>query len=244
MKKILCLFAFSTLFLSSCSSSDSSNSTASVPLVKTMVIINADPAENDFNLLFTYSGDKLVNVKDSGVLIEEYIYTGDKLTRVNHPQDNGYIVIEYTGVLVTKFTEYDVDNDSATKTLVTYSGTTFTRTSYEGDLTTQTNLSATEVCTLQNGNVTQLTRTSLGSSSTETITYDTKNNPFKNIRNYADFQVLDLDIDGNLNNATDYTSSGYHDMITYTYNSDNYPLTEITRDISNILRESISYTYY
>ena len=78
MKKILCLFAFSTLFLSSCSSSDSSNSPASVPLVKTMVIINADPAENNFNLLFTYSGNKLVNVKDSGVLIEEYIYTGDK----------------------------------------------------------------------------------------------------------------------------------------------------------------------
>jgi len=209
-----------------------------------MIIVNADPAEDDFNLLVTYSGDILVNVKDSGVVIEEYIYTGDKLTRVNHPQDNGYIVIEYTGNQVTKYTEYDVDNDSATKTIVTYSGTTFTRTSYQGDLTDQTTLSTTEVCTLQNGNVTQLTRTSFGSSSTETITYDTKNNPFKNIRNYTDFQVLDLDIEGNLNNATDYISSGYHDMLTYTYNSENYPLTEITRDMSNVLRETVSYSYY
>lgn len=244
MKKVLCLFAFSWLFLSSCSSSDTSSSSASGPLVKTMIIDNTDPAEDDFNLLFTYSGDKLVNVKDSGVLIEQYIYTGDKLTRINHPLDNGYIVIEYTGDQITKFTEYDVDNDSAEKTLVTYSGNTFTRTVYYGDLTSQTDYSHTEVCTVQNENLTQLTRTSFGSSSTEIITYDTKNNPFKNIRNYADFQVLDLDIEGNLNNATDYTSSSYHDMISFTYNADNYPITEITSDMSSVLRESVSYTYY
>jgi hypothetical protein len=245
MKKILCLFAFSALFLSSCSSSDSSSSSASGPLVKTMIIDSANPADDDFNLLFTYSGNKILNVKDSGVLIEEYIYTGDKLTRVNHPQDNGYIVIEYTGDQVSKFTEYDIDNDSAEKTLVTYSGNTFTRTVYSGDLTSQTTLSHTEVCTVQNGNLTQLTRTSFGSSNTETVTYDTKNNPFKNIMGYANFQVLDLDIEGNLNNATDYSSGGsYHDTISFTYNADNYPLTEITYDISSVLRESVSYTYY
>lgn len=243
MKKFFCLFSFSALFFSSCSS-DSSSPAASGPLVKTMIIDNADPADDDFNLLFTYSGDKLINVKDSGILIEQYVYSGGKLTRVNHPEDNSYITIEYTGDQVTKFTEYDVDNNSATKTLVTYSGNTFTRTAYEGDLTTQTTLSATEVCTVQNGNLTQLTRTSFGSSNTETVTYDTKNNPFKNITGYANFQVLDLDIEGNANNATDYTTSSHHDMISFTYNADDYPLTEITRDMSNVLRESVSYTYY
>lgn len=243
MKKIVCLFAFSTLFLSSCSS-DSSSSSASGPLVKTMIIDSANPAEDDFNLLFTYSGNTLINVKDSGVLIEEYIYSGDKLTRVNHPVDNSYIVIEYTGDQVTKFTEYDVDNDSAEKTLVTYSGNTFTRTVYSGDLTSQTTLSTTEVCTVQNGNLTQLTRTSFGSSNTETVTFDTKNNPFKNITGYTNFQVLDLDVEGNLNNATAYITTLNHDMISFTYNADDYPLTEITRDMSDVLRESVSYTYY
>jgi hypothetical protein len=246
MKKVLCLFAFSSLFLSSCTSSDSSSSSASGPLVKTMIIDNANPADDDYNLLFTYSGDKLINVKDSGVLIGQFIYTGDKLTRLNHPEDNTYIVIEYTGDQVTKFTEYDPDFDSATKTLVTYSGNTFTRMIYDGDLTTQTTLIFTEVCTVQNGNVTQYTRTSFGSTNTETVTYDTKNNPFKNISNYAVFQVLDLDIEGNMNNETSSSSnsSGIIYTVSLIYNADDYPVTEVTRNVSNVIQESVSYAYY
>lgn len=246
MKKIVCFIAFSALVLSSCSSDDSSSSSSSGPLVKTMIIDNANPADDDYNLLFTYSGDKLINVKDSGVLIEQFIYTGDKLTRLNHPEDNTYIVIEYTGDQVTKFTEYDPDFDSATKTLVTYSGNTFTRTIYDGDLTTQTTLIFTEVCTVQNGNVTQYTRTSFGSSNTETVNYDTKNNPFKNISNYAVFQVLDLDIEGNMNNETSSSSnsSGIIYTVSLIYNADDYPVTEVTRNVANVIQESVSYTYY
>ena len=245
MKKILCLFAFSTLFFSSCSS-DSSDGPAAVTLVKTMIIDNADPADDDFNLLFSYSGNKLVNIKDSGVLIDEYIYTGDKLTRINFPQDDIYILIEYTGDQVSQYTEYDPDFDSATKTLVTYSGNTFTRTIYDGDLTTQTNLIFTEVCTVQNGNVTQYTRTSFGSTNTETVNYDTKNNPFKNISNYAVFQVLDLDIEGNMNNETSSSSnsSGIIYTVSLIYNADDYPVNEVTRNVSNVIQESVSYTYY
>lgn len=245
MKKIFCFFAFITLFLSSCSSSsDSSSNDTSVSLVKTMIIDDVNPANNDFNLLFTYSDNKLLNVKDSGVLIEEYIYTADKLTRVNHPEDNTYVLIEYTGNQVSKFTEYDPSSNSATKTLVTYSGNTFTRAVYDGNLTTQTTLIFTEVCTVQNGNLTQLTRTSFGTTSTETITYDTKNNPFKNISNYDVFQVLDLDIEGNPNNDIDIVYSGNHDTVTYTYNTDNYPLTERTYNSSNVLKETVTYGYY
>ncbi|MCF6129939.1 hypothetical protein L1S35_09645 [Flavobacterium sp. AS60] len=245
MKKILGLFAFSTLFLSSCSSSDSPSSTASGPLVKTLIIDNINPGDQDYNLLFTYSGDKLINIKDSGDIIDQYVYTGDKLTRVNYPQDNTYILIEYAGSQVTKFTEYDPDFDSATKTVVTYSGNTFTRTVYEGDLTSQTTLSYTEVCTVQNGNITQLTRTSsFGSSGTETYTYDTKNNPFKNISNFTVFQVLDIDIEGNANNQTAMNYPGNPYTISITYNADNYPLTELSYDGSAVLKESDTYTYY
>jgi hypothetical protein len=244
MKKKLWLLAITATFLVSCSSEDSTNTTASGPLVKTMIIDSANPADDDYNLLFTYSGDKLKTVKDSGVLIEQYIYTGDKLTRINHPEDNTYIVIEYTGDQVSKFTEYEPDFDSATKTVVTYSGNTFTRTVYDGDMTIQSDLILTEVCTVQNGNLTQYTRTSFGTSTTETVSYDTKNNPFKNISNYEIFQVLNLDIDGNLNNETASSTFGINYTINYTYNSDNYPLTELTFDASSVLRESISYTYY
>jgi hypothetical protein len=244
MKKILLLFAFPAILLTSCSSDDSQESAPAGPLVKTMVIDIANPADDDYNLTFTYSGDKLKTVKDSGVLIEQYIYTGDKLTRINHPEDGTYIIIEYSGNQVSKFTEYDPDFDEATKTVVTYSGNTFTRTVYDGDLTTQTTLVLTEVCTVQNGNITQYTRTSFGTSNTETVTYDTKNNPFKNISNYAVFQVLNLDIDGNLNNETASSTFGINYTVNYTYNADNYPLTELSYNASGVLGESVSYTYY
>ena len=244
MKKKLLLLAITATFLVSCSSDDSPSTPASGPLVKTMIIDNANPADDDYKLLFTYSGDKLLNVKDSGVLIEQFIYTGDKLTRINHPEDNTYILIEYSGDQVSKFTEYDPDFDEATKTVVTYSGNTFTRTLYDGDLTTQTNLILTEVCTVQNGNISQYTRTSFGTSNTETVTYDTKNNPFKNISNYAVFQVLNLEIDGNLNNETTSSTFGINYTVNFTYNADNYPLTEMTYNASSVLGESVSYTYY
>jgi hypothetical protein len=244
MKKIFCLFAFSTLFLSSCSTDSSSNPTPTEPLVKSMVIDIANPADDDFNLLFTYSGNKLLNVKDYGVVVDEYIYTGEKLTRINFPQDDTYILIEYTGDQVSKFTEYDPDFDSATKTLVTYSGNTFTRTVYDGDMTTQTTLIFTEVCTVQNGNVTQSSRTAFGSTSTVTYTYDTKNNPFKNITSFTTFQVLDLDIEGNANNDTAINYPGNPYTISLTYNAEDYPLTELSYDGSAVLKESVSYTYY
>lgn len=245
MKKIFYFFAFSTLFLNSCSSGDSDGSSATGPLVKTLIIDNINPGDDDYNLLFTYSGNKLVNIKDSGEVIDQYIYTGDKLTRVNYPLDGTYVLIEYIGSQVSKFTEYDPDFDSATKTVVTYSGNTFTRTVYEGDLTSQTTLSYTEVCTVENGNITQLTRTSsFGISGTETYTYDTKNNPFKNISNFAVFQILDLDIEGNTNNVTGMNYPGNPYTISLTYNADDYPLTELSYDGSAVLKESDTYTYY
>lgn len=243
MKKNFYLFAVLSLFLYGCSSSDSSNNTASGPLVKTMIIDSANPGDDDYNLLFTYSGDKLINIKDSGVLLEQYIYTGEKLTRINNLEDDTYIIIEYSGNQVTEFTEYDPDFDSASKTVVTYSGNTFTRTVYDGDLTTQTDLSYSEVCTVQNGNVTQIVRSSFGSSGTDTFSFDTKNNPFKNISNFGIFQILDLDIDGNMNNITALNITNPY-TVSITYNSDNYPLTELSYDSSNVLKESVSYTYY
>ena len=243
MKKFL-LLALPAILLTSCSSDDSQDNTPVGTLVKTMVIDVANPADDDYNLTFTYSGDKLKTVKDSGVLIEQFIYTGDKLTRINHPEDNTYIIIEYSGNQVSKFTEYDPDFDSATKTVVTYSGNTFTRTVYDGDLTTQSTLMYTEVCTVQNGNISQYTRNAFGTSNTETITYDTKNNPFKNISNYAVFQVLDLEIEGNLNNDIASSTFGVNYTVNYTYNADNYPLTEMSYNGSGVLGETISYTYY
>jgi len=243
MKKFL-LLALPAILLTSCSSDDSQDNTPVGTLVKTMVIDVANPADDDYNLTFTYSGDKLTKVKDSGVLIEQFIYTGDKLTRINHPEDNTYIIIEYSGNQVSKFTEYDPDFDSATKTVVTYSGNTFTRTVYDGDLTTQSTLMYTEVCTVQNGNISQYTRNAFGTSNTETITYDTKNNPFKNISNYAVFQVLDLEIEGNLNNDIASSTFGVNYTVNYTYNADNYPLTEMSYNGSGVLGETISYTYY
>lgn len=244
MKKTFYLVAFVAMFLNGCSSSDSSSSSTSGALVKTLFTDNVNPADQDYNLLFTYSGNKLLNVKSTGVLVEEYIYTGDKLTRINYPDANTYILIEYTGSQVSKFTEFDPTLGEAVKHLVTFSGSNFTTTSYSGDLTTQALLEGTVVSTVQNGNIVQREKTHAGITSTTTYVYDTKNNPFKNIANYDVIKILLGDLDGSSNNVTVVNYQGNTKTLNYVYNADNYPTTEQTFDNSSTLSETTTYTYY
>jgi hypothetical protein len=245
MKKSYFLLPFFTVFLSSCSSDESQQASSSGPLVKTMVIDNANPSDEDFNLTFVYSGNKLKSVKDSGVLIEQYVYTGEKLTRINYPADGLYTTIEYnTAGQVVSFDEVDPDFNEVARYEITYSGNNFTRIKYSGEINAILELEYIEVCTVVNGNVTQITRTNSFGSSSESYSYDTKNNPFKNCSNFNVFQMIDADIEGNANNITilDYAFNPY--TVLLTYNSENYPILEQTYDGANQLKETVSYTYY
>ena len=244
MKKNIFFFALSALILSACSSNDSSSNSTNESLVKTLVIDAVNPIDPDSNLLFTYDGTKLLTIKDNNVVIQEYLYTGDKLTKINSLEDDTYILFEYTGNVLTKFTEIDTANDEAVKHLITYSGSNYTTTTYSGDLITQNFLENTIVTTISNGNVIQEDQTVNGNTSTTTFTHDTKNNPFKNISNFNVIQHLDSDLDGSINNITVVNYSGYNNTVTYVYNAENYPTSESTFNDNGTLVETSTYTYY
>ncbi|MGV9003484.1 hypothetical protein [Flavobacterium sp.] len=244
MKNNVFFFALSALILSACSSNDSGGNNTTEILVKTLVIDAVNPADIDSNLSFTYDGIKLLTVKDNNVVIQEYLYTGDKLTRINSFEDDIYILFEYTGGVLTRFTEFDTANDEAVKHLITYSGSNYTTTTYSGDLSTQDFLENTIVTTISNGNVIQEDETSNGNTSTTTFTHDTKNNPFKNISNFNVFQHLDSDLDGSNNNITIVNYSGYSNTVTYVYNAENYPTSEATFNDNGTLVETSTYSYY
>lgn len=245
MKKNILWATLCAFYLVSCSSSDADpNNSSTGVLVNTMVIDAANPAEDDFNLQFLYNGNKLVSVKESGIVIEQFTYSDGKLTKINYPEDGFYILVEYNANnQVIKFTEIDEEFNEAVKTLVTYSGSTFTKTSYSGDLTTQDFLEQTETYTISTGNVVQIENTSFGLTNTTTFDFDTKNNPFKNISNYDVFQILDLDIDGNSNNVISLNYTNNNNTISISYNSNNYPVTEQTFSSSGELKETTTYTY-
>lgn len=244
MKKNTLLLALVALVFTSCSSNDSNSSATTETLVKTLVIDAANPAEFDSNLFFTYEGTKLVSIKDDNIVIQEYLYTGDKLTRINNLEDDTYILFEYNGNVLIKFTEVDAANDEAVKHLITYSGSNYTTNAYSGDLLSQTLLESTIVTTVSNGNVIQEDETFNGNTSTTTFTHDTKNNPFKNISNFNVLQHLDSDLDGSVNNITVVNYSGYSNTVSYVYNAANYPTTESTFNNGGTLVETSTYTYY
>ena len=244
MKKNVFFFALAALVLTACSSDDSSSSATTETLVKTLVIDAVNPADPDSNLLFTYDGTKLLTVKDNNVVIQEYLYTGNKLTRINNLEEDTYILFEYTGDILSKFTEIDTANDEAIKHLITYSGSNYTTTTYSGDLLSQSFLENTIVTTVSNGNVIQEDETVGGNTSTTTFTHDTKNNPFKNISNFNVIQHLDSDLDGSVNNITVVNYPDYSNTVSYVYNTTDYPTTESTFNNGGTLVETSTYTYY
>lgn len=245
MKKNILWVTLCAFYLVSCSSSDADpNNSSTGVLVNTMVIDASNVSEDDFNLQFLYNGNKLISVKDSGIVIEQFTYSDGKLTKINYPADGYYILVEYNANnQVVKFTEIDEEFNEAVKTLVTYSGSTFTKTSYSGDLITQDFLEQTETYTIATGNIVQIETISFGFTDTTTFDFDTKNNPFKNISNYDVFQILDLDIDGNSNNVVSSNYTNNINTISISYNSNNYPEIEQTFSSSGELKETTTYTY-
>jgi hypothetical protein len=240
MKKLLYLFAFSAVFLTSCSSSDSS----STPLTESDVLVTktVEHYANDNSSVttnYTYNGKKIVSSVDSDGYTETYTYTGDLISSIKEYDDTNTLLVEETftyngsGQLVTYLLN-DYNSDHGRKEVFVHNGNnTVSFSVYKGDNSTQTDLSETGTIHLANGEVTQIDTTVISPSFTGTrvYTYDTKNNPFKNITGADKINFVNEEAIGVSHNiVTDhYTSTFPTDEMyttTYTYNSLNFPLTE------------------
>jgi hypothetical protein len=119
----------------------------------------------------------------------------------------------------------DLGVEQGTKDLYTYNQNgTVTVVQYSGDLESQTTLEGTGTITINENSILHEGM----SSQAYTHTFDSKNNPMKNILGYNEYTLPRLGSKHNLLlGATTSTRSGY--IFTYTYNSNNYPISSVQK---------------
>lgn len=264
MKKFFYLISFSLLFLVSCSSDSSTETTPSNVLLKQ--IIEGDVLLGGSVTTFTYNGNKIVKIKrnvDTDVYSDVYTYTGNLITKIEKFQ------IYYEGtsgeqneLLSTDEFSYN-SNDKLIqfKTIIPNSDvemvTTYVYNS-NNTVTFEQNKNfpggspislKTGTITLQDGEITQLQMSTEFDSNTYNYSYDAKNSIFKNVVGYdklifahiigkqGSLIQLDTIIGGISHN---FVNSG---DLQYTYNSENYPLTANQSWFGTVLH-SFEFVYY
>lgn len=248
MKKILCFFTVLTLVLSSCSSDDDGRDTVPVTEIITKPItepIIEPKKENQFlpkktirtdedglilTTIYTYNGNKIISgIEDSGEGIH-YIYTGDLITKLEYILANGTVEqvdsYEYDSKgKLTTFKRIDPIENLGNKEVYTYNADgSVAVVEYIGDSKTQTRENATSIITFLNGEVSEITSTN---SPNFKYTYDTKNNPIKNILGMDKITFTDGEASGIFHNIISeisvYGNATTTRTAKITYNVDGYP---------------------
>jgi len=231
MKKILCLFGALTLLLTSCSSDDneSNDNTDAVLLKKTII---TDSEGDAVTSIYTYDGNKIVSiVDDSGDVNEYYTYTGNLITKLEYRFPDGSIdqVNTYTynaeGKLVT-FVR--TQTNYVHKEVFTYNADgTVTAKSYSGDSESELMEGTVNTIKFVNGEVSEIISPD-ASNEEHVYTYDTKNNPMKNVIGMDKIAFIDGEGNGvKFNILTDTSEDELWTNSTFTYNDNGYPTKEV-----------------
>jgi major membrane immunogen (membrane-anchored lipoprotein) len=231
MKKILMLMGgISLLSIVACSSDDdSSNSSSSDPVVKRILYQDEDPDGYNYDVTYSYNGNKITQGVYTDGYVEKYYYSGDRIVKIEYLTDGeveeqDVFTYDASGML-TQASYQDLIGDYEERTTyATASANTVTQTYYSGEIGNNTP-DWTATLTITDGEVTQSTH--IGT----TYTYDTKNSPFKNVTGWAAIahaNAGDHELEGSKHNIISIqnnTTSPNYTTNTYTYNAGDYPLT-------------------
>jgi hypothetical protein len=251
MKNVALAFSALFMILTSCSS-DSSSSSSSEVLLQNEIVTDASDGSS-YTMTYMYSGTNLTKISyDDDGSYDKYYYTGDLITKIEFFDDADVLKEKttYTYNSDSKLASYvsvNYVNDNGEREVYTYNTDgTVSGVSYYGDSVTQTTPSSTRTITLSNGEVISEVSTS-GSGTTFTYTYDTKNHPYKNIKGFDKIGAYsDSDNIGVAHNIlTRVRTSGTitnTENNSYTYNSDNYPLTASSSTLG-VVYETVQYIY-
>ncbi len=259
MKKLFALLSAFTFVLTSCSSDDSNDAASGQLLTKLVETYENGDVET---VTFQYSGNKILKRTSDYAFRDETIftYTGDLITKEEYffDDDAGYSFYEVINY------EYDATNrlikSSRTATslaeedVFTYNsnGTiSFTTTS---TISSPSTIVATGVIYL-NGDqpykkeITFDPGTAMENNAVEEGTFDDKINPFMNITGYSKMAIAcptyNYSLEGTVNNYLTYKRDNVlWDSSTYTYNSNNMPLTETYTDVEGNGDENSTLQYF
>jgi len=265
MKKIL-LFAFIAGTLFSCSNDDNNGETNNTTETENSILpvkIVYTTLKGDYNSISTisYDGNKIkeINITYSGIenysTKSIYQYTGDLITKItDYDKDGGESMVrEYTyqngkvSTLIT--TEWDRGNPAGDKKYVATSEFEWIDANHLKETITQNNSNSigSNEYFYTNGN---LIRNTSSDGGEHIISYDNKENPFKNI---IGLQLISFDdeIIFSKNNPIKYESkynsnSSGSILYTYEYKDNNYPskVTEVYTSANDDNREPETTEYF
>ncbi len=243
MKKLIYACSVLALLFSSCSGDSDSPATDGTLLKK---IIGTDSDGEVFTINYTYSGNKIVKAAYSDGSHDDYTYTGDLITKIE-------IYSDLTTLSDTEIYEYNSDNKLvnyimksnigdeprfASRTAYVYNADgTISFTDYTGTHDSQTEFAADgKIYANKYEENVVLGGPTPDHIDAHTCTFDGKNNPLKNVtgmgrihfsagnREGFDYtQNVVSDVHTNTNGAG--LTQPMYDS-TFTYNSNNYPVTE------------------
>ncbi len=242
MKKIFAMAFIALTTLSACTGNDDDSNNSDTVLVKK--ITSDAGTDYEETATFTYDGTKIKRITYDSSNYIKFTYTGDLLT-LSESYEDGVLdqkqIFTYNeeGQLIDlKYYEIDSDDPSTDyfqRTTYVYNANgTISTTSYDDEA--GTNVTSTGTLTVVNGNLVSFNN----SNYSGTYTFDTKNNPFKNIKGY--FAIILAGEEGGINNIL--SSNNDFDQVTtytYTYNEDGYPVTET--ELNNNESSVTEYTY-
>ena len=254
MKKISIILSAIALVLSSCSKSDSPDVIGD-PVDTTNILLTKIKTSQGTTVVNTatniYNGKKLVEIVQSNFDKTTYSYTGDLITKIQEYSGTSLDVSETftynTDAKLESYIKVDYNPIIGTtpigfKVIYTYDSLgNINYITYNGTATVQTTQGSTGKATLTNGSITKLERNytaipfgAAAYTQTQIITYDDKINPGNNIVGFykITLQGTDIGLSGSTHNILKITSNNgtYNTSIdesTYTYNTNNYPVTEI-----------------
>lgn len=217
-------------------------STAVVDPTETILlrrIVNTYPGAGiaDQTAVYNYNGNKIVSeiYTDSQGLqtTTTYNYDGDNIALIEEREEGELVYRETfqynTSNKLETYIAVDFWEDTSIKeTYVHNPDGSIDVTRLIGDLDTQTEDDGTSKIYFVSGEVDRIT---FSSGNTITYTYDNKNNPFKNVLGFNKIAFVDGEARGISKNILQTTGSTPDFDFTYTYNTDNYPLTSTLPEV-------------
>jgi len=189
---------------------------------------------------YLYEGSKLAKVTSSDGTYVTYAYTGNYITERDFYYSNVLNTKELftynTSGQLINYRRVNPSNTVLYTSVFQYnSDGTITISGYRGSTITQTAQIVNRKVFFVNGQVNKIENyiVSNGAAVTEVLnyTFDTKNSPYKDILGFDKLTYYDMALNGSARNVTGITTVGAtlansgNDVVQYTYNAQNYPVT-------------------
>jgi len=248
-KAFFFLSTISLVAVASCSSDDSGSSDSG-PLVKRMVYSQEDPEGFNYDITYTYNGNKLVEGNHVSGDKEKYYYTGDLITKIEYIIDGevegqDLFMYDATGRLI-EYKDQDLVDDDEDRFLFSYNAdNTITETYFVGSA------SYTKTLTIENDEISKVVYNG-AVGATYKYSYDTKNSPFKNVAGYSKIAYAfagDFELEGRSHNIAlirNETENSNYIVNTFQYNSNDYPTSVVSKAIfdSASSEETLTVRYF